>query len=93
MEQEYQRDLSLEEMAERMKVTPEYLSALFMKELGIKYTTYRTQIRIEAAKELLQDGKLKIYEIAERCGFPDVKYFTKVFKKYTGSSPGEFLRK
>lgn len=93
MEREYQRDLSLEEMAERMRVTPEYLSALFMKELGIKYTTYRTQIRIEAARELLQDGKLKIYEIAERCGFPDVKYFTKVFKKYTGSSPGEFLRK
>lgn len=92
MEGEYKNELTLEEMAERMDVTPEYLSGLFMKELGIKYTTYRAQIRIDAAKRLLQKGKLKIYEVAEESGFTDVRYFTKVFKKYTGVSPGEYVR-
>ncbi|GEM_PF-489571 len=92
MEKEYRNELPLEEMAQKMNVTPEYLSSLFMKELGIKYTTYRAQIRIDVAKRLLQEGSLKIYEIAEESGFPDVKYFTKVFKKYTGVSPGEYVR-
>lgn len=92
LEKEYRNELPLEEMAQKMNVTPEYLSSLFMKELGIKYTTYRAQIRIDVAKKLLQEGKLKIYEVAEESGFPDVKYFTKVFKKYTGTSPGEYAR-
>ena len=92
MDREYKSDLPLDEMAQRMNVTPEYLSTLFMKELGIKYTTYRAQIRIDVAKRLLSEGKLKIYEVAEASGFPDVKYFTKVFKKYTGVSPGEYIR-
>lgn len=92
MDREYKNDLPLDEMALRMNVTPEYLSTLFMKELGIKYTTYRAQIRIDVAKGLLSEGKLKIYEVAEESGFPDVKYFTKVFKKYTGVSPGEYVR-
>lgn len=92
LEKEYRNELPLEEMAQRMNVTPEYLSSLFMKELGIKYTTYRAQTRIDVAKRLLQEGKLKIYEVAEASGFPDVKYFTKVFKKYTGTSPGEYVR-
>ncbi len=92
LEKEYKNEIPVEEMAQRMNVTPEYLSSLFMKKLGIKYTTYRAQIRINVAKGLLQEGNLKIYEVAEESGFPDVKYFTKVFKKYTGSSPGEYLR-
>ncbi|HIU76215.1 MAG TPA: response regulator [Candidatus Pelethocola excrementipullorum] len=92
LEKEYKNELTLEEMAERMDVTPEYLSGLFMKELGVKYTTYRAQIRIDAAKKLLKTGKLKSYEVAEECGFSDVRYFTKVFKKFTGVSPGEYVR-
>ena len=88
----YKEGISLEDVAGRLGITPEYLSTLFMKELGIKYTTYRAQIRIDVAKRLLSEGKLKIYEVAEASGFPDVKYFTKVFKKYTGVSPGEYIR-
>lgn len=89
---EYTKELSLEELAERMNITPEYLSSLFIKELGIKFTTYCTQRRIEAAKSLLSKKHLKIYEVALQCGYLDVKYFCKVFKKYTGVSPGEYGR-
>lgn len=92
IEEEYKEELSLDEIAQRMNVTPEYLSSLFMKELGIKFTTYRTQKRIDVAKRLLKEGKKKIYEIAEESGYPDVRYFTKVFKKFTGVSPGEYIR-
>lgn len=92
IDEEYRDELPLDEIARRMNVTPEYLSSLFMKELGVKFTTYRTQKRIEVAKNLLREGSKKIYEIAEESGYTDVRYFTKVFKKYTGVSPGEYTR-
>lgn len=92
IDEEYREELPLDEIAKRMNVTPEYLSSLFMKELGVKFTTYRTQKRIEIAKNLLLEGEKKIYEIAEESGYSDVRYFTKVFKKYTGVSPGEYIR-
>lgn len=89
---QYREELTLEAIAERMNITPEYLSSLFMKELGIKFTTYYTQRKIEAAKQLLADKNKKIYEVAQACGYNDVGYFCKVFKKYTGTSPGEYSR-
>lgn len=92
LDQEYRAELSLEEMAGRLSVTPEYLSSLFIRELGVRFTTYYTQRRIEHAKGLLLDKNLKIYEVAEDSGYTDVKYFCKVFKKYTGVSPGEFQK-
>ena len=55
-------------------------------------TSYRGQLRLDIAKRLLCGGKLMIREAVETGGFPDVKYFTKVFKKYTGVSPGEYIR-
>ena len=88
----YQGELSLEEIAGGLNVTPEYLSTLFIRELGIKFTTYCTQRRIECAKHLLADPNRKIYEVAAESGYGDVKYFCKVFKKYTGLSPGEYQK-
>lgn len=92
IDQGFKGELSLEEIADRLNVTPEYLSSLFMRELGIKFTTYCTQRRIECAKSLLADKSKKIYEVAEESGYGDVKYFCKVFKKYTGLSPGEYQK-
>jgi YesN/AraC family two-component response regulator len=63
---------------------------LFNKELGVKFITLLTQHRVEQAKQLLKDGKLKIYAISQMVGYNDVGYFCKVFKKYTGMSPGDF---
>ena len=89
IEKEFKENILLEEMARRFSITPEYLSALFIRELGIKYTTYCTQVKIEHAKQLLREGRWKIYQIAEQSGYTDVKYFCKVFKKYTGKSQSE----
>ena len=91
IEKEYRNNILLEEMARRFNITPEYLSTLFVRELGIKYTAYCTQVKIEHAKNLLRNGDMKIYEVAEQSGYSDVKYFCKVFKKYTGKSPKEYI--
>ncbi|WP_139355905.1 helix-turn-helix domain-containing protein, partial [Clostridium beijerinckii] len=52
----------------------------------------QTPIRIHKAKELLGSNKLKIYEIAEKVGYSDSKYFCKVFKESTGMSPKEYMK-
>ena len=92
IEKEYRENILVEEMARRFNITPEYLSTLFVRELGIKYTAYCTQVKIEHAKKLLRNSDMKIYEVAEQSGYMDVKYFCKVFKKYTGKSPKEYIQ-
>jgi two-component system response regulator YesN len=90
--QEYSSDLSLECIAERLHITPEYLSSVFAREVGQKWISYLTEYRINKSKELLWSKKYKIYEIARMVGYSDVKYYCKVFKKVTGYSTGDFLK-
>lgn len=90
IEAHYNQDISLSEVAAHVKVTPPYLSKLFKEELNITFVKWLNQYRIEKAKELLRKTKLKTYEVAGKVGFFDYKYFSNVFKKYTGVSPREF---
>ncbi|UJF32130.1 response regulator transcription factor [Paenibacillus hexagrammi] len=84
IQERYHTGLSLEEIANGCHVTPEYLSSLFQKELGVSFTAYIRDVRITKAKELLLNSSLKSFEIGERVGYPDAKYFSKVFKEMTG---------
>lgn len=86
----YTEDVGLNEIALRLDVSSIYLSHLFKKEVGITFSAYITKLRIERAKELLRQGDKKIYEISEAVGYQTVQYFSKVFKKETGKTPGEF---
>ncbi len=86
----YTEDVGLNETAASLDVSPIYLSHLFKKEAEITFSAYITRLRIEKAKELLRQGDRKIYEISELVGYQTVQYFTKVFKKETGKTPGEF---
>jgi two-component system, response regulator YesN len=86
----FKENITLEEIADKIHLTPEYLSSLFYKEVGINYSTYIKEFRINKAKELLTKTDLKVYEIAENVGYPDPKYFCRVFKEVTGFSTGEF---
>ena len=54
------------------------------------FVEYITETRIAAAKEMLEQGDLKVYEIAEKLGYESAFYFSKVFKKVTGLSPREY---
>jgi two-component system response regulator YesN len=86
----YQRDLSLKEIADEIGMSPNYFSTLFAKETGHGVIDYIHLLRVEKAKRLLIESRLKSYEIAAQVGFTDHSYFSKVFKKMTGFNPREY---
>ncbi len=90
--EQYSTGISREEIAARIHITPEYLSMLFYKEVGQSFTAYLKNYRINKAKKLLTDTDLKIYEIAEKVGYPDPKYFCRVFKEITGFPASEYQK-
>ena len=83
-------NISLLTVAEHAEVSRSYLSFLFKQELGINFSAYITEIRVEKAKELLLNSNKKIYEIAEQVGFDSPYYFSKVFKEKCGMTCKEF---
>ena len=88
----YKQGCTLEEVASRLHITPQYLSTVFNKEVGKNFSTYIKEFRINKAKSLLMNTDLKYYQIAQEVGFSDQRYFYKVFKEVTGLSAGEFAR-
>ena len=83
-------DLSLSALAEMQNISPGYLSTLFKKEIGQTLTDYVNSRRVEQAASMLRSGTLQVQTVAQYCGIPDVNYFSKLFKRYTGVSPKEF---
>lgn len=88
----YRTGITLEEIASRLNITPEYLGTRFRKELGVNFSTYIKNYRIGKAKEMLIGTQMKLYEIAERTGYSDAKYFSRVFKEATGQLPADYRK-
>ena len=86
----YAKDLNLKTIASEFHNNPAYLGQLFKKETGQSFTSYLNSIRVQKAKELLINSKLKINEVSEKVGYFNVNYFYTVFKKLTGFSVMEF---
>ncbi|SDY12720.1 two-component system, response regulator YesN [Evansella caseinilytica] len=86
----YQKDISLSEIADRFYLSREYISRKFKQQFHETMTDYVTKIRIDKAKELLANPYLKVYEIANAVGYQNDKYFIKVFKKIEGRTPSEY---
>lgn len=86
----YQKELQLQEMADRFFLSREYISRQFKKEFSCNITDYLMKIRMQKAKELLENPYLKIYDIAFQVGYQNEKYFSKVFKKYFGMTPNDY---
>ena len=84
------KDISLEDIASIISVSSVYAGQLFKKEMGISFSKYLTQIRIEKAKTLLKSSNYKIYEISEMVGYKTVQYFSNIFKKITGVNPSDY---
>lgn len=80
-------DLSLKTMSEWLNVNASYLSTLFKKDVGIPLTDFVNRQRIEQAKKLLTATELPTKTIAQQCGIPDIYYFSRLFKKKTGTTP------
>lgn len=88
----YQENLKLETIAPLFGYNSSYLGKIFAKKAGSSFNSYVDHIRISESQKLLKEGRLKVYEIAERVGYSNVDYFHKKFKKYVGISPAEYRR-
>jgi len=93
IKEHYKEDLSLNILAEKVYLTPRYLSSLFIQETGYGINKYIKNVRMEKAKELLKDKKIKLYEISKKIGYSNPNYFIKLFKKCEGCTPTEFKEK
>ncbi|MGI5936885.1 MAG: helix-turn-helix transcriptional regulator [Oscillospiraceae bacterium] len=92
MHRNFSRRLTLMEMAEHVRLNPQYLSVLFKKETGKSIVDYLTDIRIDRAKALLRDTNISILEIAGAVGYMDARYFSRVFKQRVGLRPTEYRK-
>lgn len=92
IQRNYSSNINLPHVAEYVKLSPNYLGNLFKKELQVNFIEYLNEFRIGKAKELLLGTYLKSYEIAEKVGFTENTYFSRVFKKISGMSPNEFRK-
>lgn len=88
----YDQGITLEEVANKLFVSEEYLSAQFKKETGATFSETIRKLRIEKVKQLLADTHLKLNQIAELAGYSDPKYMSKVFKEEVGMLPNEFRK-
>ena len=83
--------LTLNKVAEVFNISSNYLSILFSKCNDVGFIDYVNQSKVAAAKEMMQTGNLKIYEISDVLGFESAFYFSRVFKKVTGMSPRDYI--
>lgn len=93
MNEHYATHISLDQIAQNMYLSPVYISKIFKEETGESPIRYLIQIRLEKAKEILEDedcGSIK--DVALAVGYEDVYYFSKLFKKYYGIAPAYYKR-
>lgn len=90
--EEYQNGLTLEELADKLYVSDEYLSAQFKRETGKTFTETIRKIRLEKVKDLLLHSNLKLNQIAYMVGISDPRYMSKVFREEYGVLPAEYRK-
>ena len=88
--QNYARHLTLQEVADHCYISQWYLSKLLNRQLGQNFYELLNGVRIQRAKELMEDPSLRISEIAELVGYSDTAHFSRVFKKQEGVSAGDW---
>ena len=87
-----QAELSLEEVASAVGISPGYLSRLLKQDTGLSFIEYITRVRITNAVQLMNDPAMKIYEVAEAVGYQSQHYFSRAFKKVFGRPPVEYRK-
>lgn len=92
LEDNYMFDLSLDSVGEILHISPAYLSAQFKKYQKMNFLDCLTELRINAAKELLADPFRSSAEVASMVGYEDASYFARAFKKRTGMNPTQYRR-
>lgn len=88
----YMQDLSLGDVADMVRLNPNYFCEIFKKEAGVNFKEYLVTKRIQQAKQLLKSPSYKLNEVAEMVGYRDGKHFGKAFKKLVGITPGAYRK-
>lgn len=88
----YGSQLSLNEVADYLEMSPWHFSKVFYKKVGIHFSQYLLNVRMEEAVRLLKNTNLKIYEVATRVGYNNTDQFSRMFKKTIGKSPKDYKK-
>lgn len=86
----YDKDLTLEEIAASVYLSPYYAARVFKHGQNMTIMNYVTKVRLEEAKKLLRNPRFQVEEIAQKLGYNDASYFSKVFRRNEGMSPSQF---
>ena len=93
IQQNFNTKITIQDLSREMNLSISYLHSLFKENTGYTFNNFLNRYRVQQAVRYMQEGEMKIYEIAEAVGIPDYKYFNRVFKKYIGVASSCFLRK
>lgn len=90
--QHYMEDCTVEEMADGMNVTPNYLRRKFKEEAGMTILEYVTETRLNIAARMLEEGSRKVKDVSIAVGYPNISYFTQLFSRKYGVTPNEYKK-
>ncbi len=90
IEENFHKEISLDELAGELGISSYYFSKLFKEEKGEGFVEYLTRRRVDEAKDLLKRPEHSIKEVGVACGYSDPNYFSRIFKKATGMTPTEY---
>lgn len=93
MREHFDHTHSVESLAERAGLSTSHFRALFREFTGLTVKEYQHKIKISKAKEFLLSGECNVGEAASKTGFADIYYFSRLFKKVTGTNPSEFTKR
>ncbi|WP_339315792.1 helix-turn-helix domain-containing protein [Paenibacillus sp. FSL R10-2734] len=88
----YGDDLTRNDLAEIVYLNPDYLARIFKRETGVSLGSYIIQVRISAAKHLLETTNMSVYTVANKVGYNNYSYFSKLFKQEVGLPPNEYKK-
>ncbi|TNJ61013.1 AraC family transcriptional regulator [Paenibacillus hemerocallicola] len=88
-----QNFFSIAELSREIGISPSYLCLIFKKTTGMTVIQYQNRIKIGKASDLLRSGEYNITAVAERLGFKDIYYFSRLFKKMMGTPPSYIMKK
>lgn len=92
LEAHYAEEITLENVAEQVNISPQYFSKLIKKNTGFNFIDWLSMLRVKKAKELLTNSNYTVKEVCFMVGYKDPNYFSRIFKKRIGITPSEYIK-
>lgn len=92
IDQNYSKHLTLQNVAEKIGLSPAYFCTVFKQEVGLSFSSYLTEVRMENAKRLLAQTDMDITAVSSMVGYQDPRYFSRVFAKNVGTKPTQYRK-